>query len=403
MRIGLTTPRATIQDGFGMWQETVRGIAEREPFVLILAFLFGLAVGSFLNVVIYRVPRRLSVVRPGSHCPRCGASIRPRDNIPLLSFLLLKGRCRACRQPISWLYPAIEFGTGLMFVLLLQRHGWGWGLIPDAVFVSALIALAVIDAQHRLLPDAITYPGFVLAVGLRALLPDFGEMRDVGSDSSRGVPPFLSEHALGAGALLIAMSSILLLLLERVDYRLVGRALDEEARAGEDTSAIAASECVAPNGEGRSNGREAIQRSIRDVERKESWSPEWAALLLAMGLSAIFVLHGLRDPSFALVGTLSALHALGGAALGSGVLWLSRLGYYAVRRLEGVGFGDVKMMLMVGAFLGWTGTLVTIFLASLLGSIYGVTLMLLTRERNPKLPFGSFLSLAALVVLLFLP
>ncbi len=403
MRIGLTTPRATIQDGFDMWQEVVRGIAEREPLVLILAFLFGLVVGSFLNVVIYRVPRRLSVVRPGSHCPRCGAPIRPRDNIPLLSFLLLKGRCRACRQPISWLYPAVELGTALVFVLLVGKHGWGWGLMPDAAFVSALIALAVIDAQHRVLPDAITYPGFVLAIGLRALFPPFGEAYDFGEAPSGRVPPLLSEYALGVGAVLIAASSVLLLLLERADYRLVGRALDEKACTDEDASAIAVSHCSASHGESCSSSEGAIGRDTRDVERRESWSPEWAAILLAIGLSAIFVLRGLRDSSVALSGTLAALRALGGAALGSGVLWLSRLGYYAVRHLEGVGFGDVKMMLMVGAFLGWAGTLVTIFLASLLGSIYGVMLMLLTRERNPKLPFGSFLSLAALVVLLFLP
>lgn len=385
MRIGLTTPRATIQDAFGMWQEMVRGIAERDLLIFATVFLCGLAVGSFLNVVIYRVPRRLSVVRPGSYCPHCGASIRAWDNIPLLSFLVLKGRCRACRQPISWLYPAVELGTAVVFVLLVGKHGWGWELMPGAVFVSALIALAVIDAQHRVLPDAITYPGFVLALGLRALFPSVEETHDFGGDPSARVPPFLSEHALSVGALLIAMSSILLLLLERADYRLVGRALDEEERVG-----IPSADRVGTP-------------VTRDGGRKESWSPEWAAILLALGLSAVFVLRGLRDSSVALSGTLSALRALSGAALGSGVLWLSRLGYYAVRRLEGVGFGDVKMMLMVGAFLGWAGTLVTIFLASLLGSIYGVTLMLLTRERNPKLPFGSFLSLAALVVLLFLP
>ncbi len=127
MRIGLTTPRATIQDAFGMWQEMVRGIAERDLLIFATVFLCGLAVGSFLNVVIYRVPRRLSVVRPGSYCPHCGASIRSWDNIPLLSFLVLKGRCRACRQPISWLYPVVELGTAVVFVLLVGKHGWGVG------------------------------------------------------------------------------------------------------------------------------------------------------------------------------------------------------------------------------------------------------------------------------------
>ena len=225
------------------------------------------------------------------------------------------------------------------------------------------------------------------------------------------------EHALGAGALLVLMSSVLLLILERVDYRLLGRKLEgldqadePSARAPDPPTTRIEDSCQAIGA-----GSEHFASSARverggaagghpgDSERKTSWSPEWVAIVAAIGLAGAFLLRGLHDPSFALSGVRSALGALEGAVVGSGVLWLSRLGYYALRRLEGVGFGDVKMLLMIGAFLGWGETLLTIFLASLLGSIYGVALMLLTRERNPTLPFGSFLSLAALVVLLFLP
>jgi len=381
-------------------------MAERAPLALLTAALFGLAVGSFLNVVIYRVPRRMSLVRPGSQCPRCGAPIRWRDNIPLLSFFLLRGRCRACRQPISWLYPAVELGTALVFVLLAWEQGWGWALLPDAVFVSALIALAAIDARHRLLPDAITYPGFVLAIGLRALMPPERIAEARGFLLRPELAHFLFDHALGIGALLILGSSFLLFLLERVDYRVLGRKLEElEAlRAnGEESSALSLAREGQPSVGSLSESRqEATSIRSTEGEHRETWSPEWAALLLALGLSGAFIAVGRTDASLAASGMRSALDALVGALVGSGVLWLSRAGYYALRRLEGVGFGDVKMMLMVGAFLGWAGTLVTIFLASLLGSIYGVTLMLLTRERNPKLPFGSFLSLAALTVLLWL-
>ncbi|GBC82301.1 Type 4 prepilin-like proteins leader peptide-processing enzyme [bacterium HR10] len=408
-----------------MWQERPWGIApEGEPLVLLLlvAFLFGLVVGSFLNVLIYRIPRRLSIVRPGSQCPHCGARIRPRDNVPLLSFFLLRGRCRSCRQPISWQYPAVELGTALLFVLLVWERGWGWELVPEAFFVSALIALAVIDARHRLLPDALTYPGFVLAVGLRALVPAEpiagarGLVERPSGNPLSVLRHAVFEHALGAGAVLILMSSALLLLLERVDYRLLGRKLEglDEAHSPEDEPSAPAPGPAARVEDPRQAigaGSESPLSSAgigsggypRDAERKDSWSPEWMAIVTAIGLAGAFVLRGLHDPSFALSGVRSALSALEGAVIGSGVLWLSRLGYYALRRLEGVGFGDVKMLLMIGAFLGWGETLLTIFLASLLGSVYGVTLMLLRRERNPTLPFGSFLSLAALVVLLFLP
>ncbi len=392
-----------------MWQEashTVTGEGVPLALLLLVASLLGLAVGSFLNVVIYRVPRRMSIVRPRSHCPHCGTPLRWRDNIPLLSFLLLKGRCRACRQPISWLYPAVEAGTALMFALLAWEHGWSWAFVPDAVFVSMLLALAVIDARHRLLPDAITYPGFVLAVGLRALVPPEKILEAhhlvFRSESTR----FLSDHALGVGAVLILGSSLLLFLLERMDYRLLGRRLEElEASHANGGRSSAPSpireECpLAESGPTPEPCERIADAHAGDEGRQEPWSPEWAALLLAIGLSGVFIALGREDASLAASGARSALGALVGATIGSGVLWLSRVGYYVLRHLEGVGFGDVKMMLMVGAFLGWGGAFMTIFLASLLGSIYGVTLMLLTRERNPKLPFGSFLSLAALVILL---
>jgi len=331
------------------------------------------------------------------------APIRWRDNVPLLSFLLLKGRCRACRQPISWLYPAVEAGTAFVFALLAWEHGWNLAFVPDAVFVSALIALAVIDARHRLLPDAITYPGFVLAVGLRALVPPEKITEAHNLIFRSELARFLFDHALGAGAVLILGSSLLLFLLERLDYRLLGRRLEElEASHANGSSAPSPIREERPSVESGPIPAPIADAPSGDAEHRETWSPEWAALLLAIGLSGVFIALGREDAALAASGARSALGALVGALIGSGVLWLSRLGYYALRHLEGVGFGDVKMMLMVGAFLGWGGALMTIFLASLLGSVYGVTLMLLTRERNPKLPFGSFLSLAALAVLLVL-
>jgi leader peptidase (prepilin peptidase) / N-methyltransferase len=136
--------------------------------IVFVAVLFGLVVGSFLNVVIYRVPRRGSVVWPASHCPHCGEPIRPGDNVPLISYLMLRGRCRNCKEPISARYPAVEAATGLLFGAAAYEFGVSLTLLPALVFISALISLAVIDLEHRLLPNVIVGPaalaGFVLSI-----------------------------------------------------------------------------------------------------------------------------------------------------------------------------------------------------------------------------------------------
>jgi leader peptidase (prepilin peptidase) / N-methyltransferase len=133
-----------------------------------VAVLFGLVVGSFLNVVIYRVPRRESVVWPASHCPHCGKPIRPIDNVPLISYLLLRGRCRNCKEPISVRYPVVEAITGFLFGAAAYEFGASLALLPALVFISALISLAFIDLEHRLLPNVIVGPaalaGLVLSI-----------------------------------------------------------------------------------------------------------------------------------------------------------------------------------------------------------------------------------------------
>lgn len=136
--------------------------------MVFVAVLFGLVVGSFLNVVIHRVPRRESIVWPASHCPHCGESIRPGDNVPLISYLLLRGRCRNCKEPISIRYPTVEALTGLLFGVAAYTFGVSLALIPALVLIPALIALAVIDLEHRLLPNVIVFPaaltGLVLSI-----------------------------------------------------------------------------------------------------------------------------------------------------------------------------------------------------------------------------------------------
>ena len=136
--------------------------------IVVVIGLVGLVVGSFLNVVIHRVPLRQSIVWPASHCPRCRAAIKPRDNVPLLSYLLLRGRCRHCRARISGRYPAVEALTGILFAAAAYKFGLGYALLSALVLISVLICLAGTDLEHRLLPNAIVGPaalvGFALSV-----------------------------------------------------------------------------------------------------------------------------------------------------------------------------------------------------------------------------------------------
>lgn len=135
-------------------------VADR-PAALVVAALFGLAVGSFLNVVVLRLPARRSLWRPGSACPGCGAAIAWHDNIPLLSFLALRGRCRACGMAIAWQYPAVEAATALAFVGAMLAFGPSATFVQAAALLAALIAITAIDVRHQLIPDAITLPGIV--------------------------------------------------------------------------------------------------------------------------------------------------------------------------------------------------------------------------------------------------
>jgi leader peptidase (prepilin peptidase)/N-methyltransferase len=139
-----------------------------EPLLLTVAALLGLAVGSFLNVVIYRLPRGESLVQPGSHCPHCNTAVRNRHNIPVLGWLLLRGRCADCSTPISARYPLVEAGTAALFVAVAARFGWSWEL-PAYLYLAAIaIALAAIDLDVMRLPDKIVLPSYLVALALLA-------------------------------------------------------------------------------------------------------------------------------------------------------------------------------------------------------------------------------------------
>lgn len=131
---------------------------------VVIVILFGLIFGSFLNVCIARLPRHESIVRPRSRCPRCGAAIAARDNVPVLSYLFLRGRCRACRQPIAWRYPAVELVLAALWLLCWLEFGFSIRALGMAVLSFLLLGLAIMDAETLRLPDAFTWPGIVLGI-----------------------------------------------------------------------------------------------------------------------------------------------------------------------------------------------------------------------------------------------
>lgn len=235
------------------------------------AFIFGLCIGSFLNVCIYRLPISKSIAYPGSACPSCATPIAARDNIPLLGYLLLGGRCRHCRVHIPLRYPLVELITGLLALGTVLKFGIGVQAPVYFVFIAALLTITFIDIDHRIIPDVISLPGIPLGFAAAFILPDFGY-----ADS------------------------------------------------------------------------------------------------------------------------------LAGILLGGGSLYLVAWGYALVTRKEGMGGGDIKLLAMIGAFIGWKGVLFTIFAASAAGTAAGLFLIAV-RGGTMKLavPFGPFLSLGAMTYLFF--
>ena len=302
-----------------MWQigKSGRGEAEQTVVIIITVFFFllGIIVGSFLNVCITRIPEEISIVSPGSRCPRCMTPIKPYDNVPVFGWLWLGGKCRACGAPISPMYPLVELATGLLFVTAFVEFGITQTTVKWLFFTCLILILTVTDLRVRLLPDVVNWPGFAVGLMFSAVVPP-----------SKGF----------AGVL-------------------AGR------------------------------------------------------------------FQQMRLPGFA----AGILDGLLGAAFGSFLLWGLAAGYKLVRGREGLGMGDVKMMAMIGAFLGLRGTFLTLLVGSLLGSLIGIGLIVAlylagwrrglakranrrglgtetqlrwTIARQYHLPLGTFLGIGALAI-----
>ena len=168
-------------------------------FALAGVFVFGLMVGSFLNVCIWRIPREEEIVRGRSHCPKCGQTIRWYDNIPLVSFIALRGKCRHCQAPISWRYPLVELATGVLFAAIVARFQFSWAALVYAVLGAALIVLTVIDLREMILPDEITVPGIPIGLVLSFLVPCL----HLADTRWHGLTAGLAGAAAGGGTLLV--------------------------------------------------------------------------------------------------------------------------------------------------------------------------------------------------------
>jgi leader peptidase (prepilin peptidase)/N-methyltransferase len=235
----------------------------------LFVFVIGLLFGSFINVCIYRIPLMQSIVAPASHCPSCKTPIRPYDNIPVVSFLWLRGRCRTCQTPISWRYPLVEILHASGYLSILYRFGPTREALIYAIFFSALTAITFIDLDHQIIPDRITLPGIVLG-------------------------------------------------------------------------AIAGATVLPPG----------------------------------------------------------PINALIGLVLGGGFFYLIAVLSLAILKKEGMGGGDIKLVAMIGAILGWEEVLLAIFCAAISGSVVGMTLIATKqRDRTEPIPFGPFLAAGAMVSL----
>lgn len=369
------------------------------PFVFyaIAAAILGLLIGSFLNVVIHRVPLGESVIFPNSHCPHCSAAIRPMDNIPVVSFLLLRGRCRTCRTSISWRYPAVELLTAAIFAVIVLKSGPSWQIGLEMVFACAMISLVFIDAIHHLLPNVITYPAIVFALAAATARAGWGEPINYSFDISfvfqSADASFPRISAAVIGGLLLAMAAPLFWLLDWLDLRLYNKYFEWEEMNAEPEEA--------PNS---ANPVSTLLASEEEAERRYRRTI-LAAMIFGLIVAATWAIAVLwlstKFPDAFSQAYGGLWRATVAALIGSVPIWWLRAAYFYIRGAEGMGLGDVKLMAIIGAFLGWQGAFGVLLLGSILGSVTGI-FMAWRSQRGLKtaLPFGVCLGIAALIVLL---
>jgi prepilin signal peptidase PulO-like enzyme (type II secretory pathway) len=377
------------------------------PFYAVSAFILGLIFGSFLNVVIYRTPQGLSVVSPGSHCAACGAPVRAFDNIPLVSFALLGGRCRSCRARISLTYPTVELLTGAIFVALVFRTGPSWDVLLEFAFACVMIALIFTDAQRHLIPNVITYPAFLFALIGATARAGWGEQIGPTFDITIIVPGLHSEftpwRAALLGGSLFAMAAPGFWLLDRLDPVLFGKYYDWE-ESDENPPGRAS---LPATGDSADLPPEATldQESSEDAEaERRQCRVIRATMILGLIVAGAWAAMVISSSAKNLPATEDAygglLRASAGALIFGGLMWCIRASFFLIRKFEGMGLGDIKMMSAIGAFLGWIGAFSVMLLGSIIGVIAGLVLIFRSKRgfRTP-MPFGACLGIASLIVM----
>ena len=290
----------------------IRNPAALRLFLQIYMFVLGSVVGSFLNVCIARLPEGKSLVWPGSHCPKCDFPIRWFDNIPVISFILLRGKCRNCGGSISWQYPLVELLTACLFVLLMQKFTNVLALVIYIIFTCCLVIITFVDFKHYIIPNEISIPGILVGLALSF-----------------------------------------------VPARLAGGQLVLTRLAG---------------------------------------SPLLSSLLIRSLIGPEYLAKYNHVIQF----LTPFLDSLVGCITGAGLLYLAGWFSVLVFKKEGMGFGDVKLLAMVGAFLGWKLALMTIMVGSLMGAGVGLTLILLKlKTRADYIPFGPYLALGSFLSLMW--
>lgn len=372
-------------------------------FYIISASIFGLIIGSFLNVVIHRIPLGQSIVYPGSRCPSCGTTIRPLDNIPIIGFLMLKGRCKNCGERISWRYPGVELLTGIIFTLIVLKTGPNWEALLEMIFAAIMIALVFIDAIHHLLPNVITYPAIVFALVATALRAGWGEPANYGFDISiiftSEATGFHATRAAWLGGSLLALATPVFWLLDRIDLILYNKYFDWQEMNEEDDVAIDA------NGENPGADSQTIDEAAEaEADRRYQRTIRVAmilGLLAAIVWAALCLFASSKNPEAFDLAYGGLWKAVVGALVGSVPIWWLRAMYFYIRGAEGMGLGDVKLMAIIGAFLGWQGAFGVLLAGSIAGSAIGALMMWRSKAGlKTALPFGVCLGATALIVML---
>jgi leader peptidase (prepilin peptidase)/N-methyltransferase len=331
-------------------------------------FLFGAAIGSFLNVCIYRMPLGKSVVSPPSACPACGKFIRWSDNIPLLSYLVLRGRCRHCGATFSSRYFLVELLTAVMFLTIwVMFPGW---LAPIYwVFTGGLIVATFIDFEHFIIPNEITYGGVIVGLFLSALYP-----------------PLMGVQSIGQGALQsmigILVGGLSLFLVVEIGKLFLGK---RKVPLPTGTMVVIEDQTI-------TFGDEKIP--WLDMFYRDSDRIEFHAATLKFGEQSFEnVPVIISETKLTAAGQEHEVIAIGKVEATTDLVIIPR---------EAMGLGDVKLLAAIGAFLGWKATLFTIFLSSVLGGVIGLLLIVTGKtDWQSRIPYGPYIVAGALTWLFF--